>query len=426
MILFQLIEFLATLIECVVGISFNASLMGNSEIKLKQSILAALLLVVVVLGVNQYQLFSLLTTVIGIVGIAAGASVIYKIKAVDSLIISAGYLVLIHVIDFFSISLLGIALQDENFGGCVIAAYSLNRLAHIVLTKTLLLAIYCLFIRRFMGRIRLPVRKMWIGIILCAAVLYYLGELTFAGVGPHILITWSLQFLMLLIGMYAFIAYRSLVEEQNRASQTAEQAALLAQNYEDLVRRFSSSQIYYHDLKNHNLVLEGYLKTGKYEQAGEYLRQLRQSVNGVEPRTWTGIAVLDFLLACKQAEAKQKKIYFNIFSVPVSLKLTDQELAALFGNALDNAIEACEQLKEGTGWIRVDIRRIQEMVFIKIANSYLTPPRFEEERIVTSKKDLETHGWGMTSLQAVINRNNGSMSFRFDENQFTVVMSFFE
>lgn len=426
MILFHLIEFLATVIVYAIGISFNARVMGNPDIKLRQNISAALILAMAVFVVKQFRLFILLTTFLGIAGIAAGASVIYKIKVVDSGIISTGYLVLIHVIDFLSISLFGVLLRDENFGRSVIASYSWRRLAHIALTKTLLLAIYCFFIRRFIGRVRLHTRRMWLGILLCAAVLFYLGETTFSRATPHIFITWIMYFIMMLMGMYAITAYRCLLHERDNARQAQEQTALLAQNYEELVKRFRSSQIYYHDLKNHSLVLEAYLKTGMYEKAGAYLDQLRHSADGVEIGQWTGIAVLDFLLACKQAEAKAKKIYFNIYSEPVCLKLTDQELAALLGNALDNALEACEQMEAGSGWICINIRKIQEMVFIKIVNSCKSAPRIEEKRIVTSKKDQEEHGWGLASMKAVVDRHNGSMNFQFSHNQFTVVISFFD
>lgn len=425
MILCRLIEFPALVFECAIGISFNARVMGNSDIKIKQNILAALLLVITVLVMNQYRLFSFVTTVLGIVGIAAGASVIYKIKAVDSIIISAGYVLLIYVIDFLSIALLGLALRDENFASFVTASYSLKRLAHIVLTKTLLFAIYYFFIRRFMGLIRLPVRKMWTGLILCGAVVYYLGCLTFSRVSPHLFITWTLQFLLVLMGMYSISAYKSLHQERKKSSKAEEQTDMLAENYETLIQRFRSSQMHYHDMKNHNLVLEGYLRTGKYEKAEAYMKQLSSSVSSVEPGQWTGIGLLDFLLECKQREAKEKKIYFNIHSEPICLKLSNQELAALFGNALDNAIEACGQMEEGTGWIRVDIRRKQEMVFVKITNSSPSPPRYENGRIVSSKADLENHGWGWASMQAVVDRNSGAIDFEYGQCRFTVTMTLF-
>ena len=51
------------------------------------------------------------------------------------------------------------------------------------------------------------------------------------------------------------------------------------------------------------------------------------------------------------------------------IPLQPQEQMALFGNLLDNAIEACETLKEENRWIRLTIRKSHQLLMIKIENS---------------------------------------------------------
>ncbi len=51
------------------------------------------------------------------------------------------------------------------------------------------------------------------------------------------------------------------------------------------------------------------------------------------------------------------------------IPLQPQEQMALFGNLLDNAIEACEMLKEEDRWIRLTIRKSHQLLMIKIENS---------------------------------------------------------
>ena len=57
------------------------------------------------------------------------------------------------------------------------------------------------------------------------------------------------------------------------------------------------------------------------------------------------------LLNYKVSEAKKKEIRVAISSDQVTFELPDREITALFGNALDNAIEACEKVEEDKKWV---------------------------------------------------------------------------
>ena len=425
MIFFQMIEFLATFVECMIGVMFCSAVLKQEKIIWKGSAAGAGITTLVAWTVNQYQLFSMLTTVIGIVGIAITACMIYKLKWVDTFIFATLYLLLIHVIDFLSISSLSILFHDTTFGKKVIESYSNVRLYHILLSKGILLGIYALIVHRFFGNIRTSVRKITAGAILCTTAVYYLGKMTFKQSGAQDLILWLLLLVILLSVLYSSIQY---IEEMNSRScreLAGERNNLIAESYELLAQDYRNYQIYYHNIKNHMIVIKNYLFNHEFDKANAYMDELRLSEIREAPQKWTGIETLDILLDYKVREAQRKRIYIDIQADQLDLKLSEQEITALFGNALNNAIEGCEKLPEGRRWIRVVMRRKNEMSFINISNTFEGQPVVKNEQLFSSKTDKKAHGWGLESMMLIVQKYDGTLMVDYDDQEFNVCISFY-
>lgn len=425
MIFFQTVEFIATFAECMIGVLFCAAILRQEKAVWKGSVAGTGITTLMAWTVNQYQLFSILTTVIGIAGIAVTAAVVYKLKWIDTLIITTLYLLLIHVIDFLSISSLSILFNDTKFGKRVIESYSVFRLYHIFLSKGILLSIYGLIVKCFFNKIRTSVRKIMAGVILCSTAVYYLGKMTFRQSGAQNLILWLLLLMILLTVLYSSIQY---IEEMNSRScreLAGERNNLIAESYELLAQDYRNHQIYYHNIKNHMIVIKNYLSNHEYAKADAYMEQLELSEIREAPQKWTGIETLDILLDYKVREAREKKIYIDIQADQLNLKLSEQEITALFGNALNNAIEGCEKVPEGIRWIRVVMRKVDEMSFINISNTYEGQPIVKNGKLFSSKKDKKAHGWGLESMQLIVRKYDGTLMVDYDEQEFNICISFY-
>ena len=166
------------------------------------------------------------------------------------------------------------------------------------------------------------------------------------------------------------------------------------------------------------------MKNRDFDEAKEYVEQLN-SAEMQSPKQRTRISVLDILIEYKRKEAKAHKIHMDIIADFIELKLTEREIVALFGNLFDNAIEACSKIQDDSKWIRVVIRRVQEMIFIKIANSYIEQPILDENKFVSIKKGKRMHGLGMTSMKMIVEKYEGNIEVDYDSENFTVMISFF-
>ena len=92
------------------------------------------------------------------------------------------------------------------------------------------------------------------------------------------------------------------------------------------------------------MVLNDYLNRKDVDGAQAYLGSLTQDFEQILiSLVDTGNVALDTILTAKKIFAESKGIVFDMkVQVPVALAVAPMDVAAILGNALDNAIEAGE------------------------------------------------------------------------------------
>ena len=92
------------------------------------------------------------------------------------------------------------------------------------------------------------------------------------------------------------------------------------------------------------------------------------------------------------------------------------------GNLLDNALEAAGQAAEKEGrFIRLTIRRINQMLVIKVENSFSSQPVVKDGVLKTSKEENGLHGWGLKSAQTAAEKYDGTVQTSYAGNTFRAV-----
>ena len=90
--------------------------------------------------------------------------------------------------------------------------------------------------------------------------------------------------------------------------------------------------------------------------------------------------------------------------------MNDMEIAALFGNMLDNAIESVERVTDPEKrLIRLYVSAEKGFLRIRIENCCEEKLRFAGGLPVTTKQDRRYHGFGMKSMQHTVEKYGGSM-----------------
>ena len=100
-----------------------------------------------------------------------------------------------------------------------------------------------------------------------------------------------------------------------------------------------------HDMKNHIIALGGLLENKEWEKMRSYLKNMEEGAGIRTGEEVTGNQVVDALLEQKRKAAEEKNILWECdVQVPKSRCISEFDLCVLFGNILDNALEACERL----------------------------------------------------------------------------------
>lgn len=199
------------------------------------------------------------------------------------------------------------------------------------------------------------------------------------------------------------------------------------QKYEDLSLALEKNRELVHDIKNHYLVLKEYESTGDYEGLSQYLEEISKNFVKVNWQEHTGIRILDLILCQKRIEAERKQIDFELWTKPFSdLSLVDSEICALFGNLLDNAIEACERIDSGERKISIRIEKQKYLFFIEIWNTISEVPKKKGEGFLSSKANRDMHGYGLKSVKRIVDKYDSVISYKVEGKKFIVSVSFFD
>lgn len=172
----------------------------------------------------------------------------------------------------------------------------------------------------------------------------------------------------------------------------------------------------YHDLKNHLLVLRAQAKGGQEVQNS--ICALQDQITEYENYYHTGNDFLDVVIRDKAGTARKKQIDFcAVISFEDSAFLDPLDISTLFGNALDNAIEASEKLPEEKRLITVKANRIRDMLVIIVENN-TSPASSDLQK--TTKDDTFLHGFGLSNIQKAAQRYGGECSIQTDGELFVL------
>lgn len=201
---------------------------------------------------------------------------------------------------------------------------------------------------------------------------------------------------------------------------------LIRQNYLELEESYEQSRRLIHDMKNHFLILKNYEQQKNYEGIRDYLMEVEKSYKETTIHSWTGNHIVDLIIEQKHKLAKGKGIEYQVNIVPVqSWNLNDSELCSLFGNLLDNAIEACEKIENGDKTIWIEVKKQGQLLFIKVENTISEIPIMRNNRPISNKTDNKNHGYGVKNVDRIIKKYDGEILYQVKNNVFQVNITFF-
>ena len=207
--------------------------------------------------------------------------------------------------------------------------------------------------------------------------------------------------------------------DYEKKAQAAALADMREVYYQSLQREQTQVRTLRHDLRNHLNVISGLLDRGETNKAQDYLTELEASSALDRSERICENEIVNVVLASKNEDIKQQGIKADFqISLPARLPISDTDLCALFGNALDNAIEAAQKSEEKNIILRCKAEC--GIFMLRLENSLAGD---EHEDLSTTKKDKAHHGFGLAGMREIASQYNGILDAQVKENKFELIVS---
>ncbi len=186
--------------------------------------------------------------------------------------------------------------------------------------------------------------------------------------------------------------------------------------YQDKLKDGERIRSIYHDMKNHLLVLEGSQGT---ETTRQMAQQLRSQIADYEDYIHTGNDFLDIIIKDKAGKAREKQIDFSATIDFGGIDFIEPfDISTLFGNGIDNAIEASEKLPTEERVILIKAGKVQDFVSILIENNCMSVSGMDDNR--TTKADKFLHGFGISNIKKAAEKYGGTCTNSQADGKFTL------
>ncbi|MCM1268537.1 MAG: GHKL domain-containing protein [Bacteroidales bacterium] len=234
--------------------------------------------------------------------------------------------------------------------------------------------------------------------------LYYDQIFSYAG--------WGVLSALSLFAVVTFIfgMDRIWLEQKKNSRYQAQVAA-----YQMLEEQYSRAERLRHDLKNHVTALQGLWDEQAWERLGGYLEKMKDGAQFGINEEATGNRAVDALLYQKRQMAKEQNILWECeVQIPKHCPVNEFDLCVLFGNILDNALEACGRMQKGRWqpgaqpFIRVQAGMVKKCFLLEVKNS------------MDAAEKAAGDGIGLLNVRDVVRGHNGVMKVERKDGIFAV------
>ena len=162
-------------------------------------------------------------------------------------------------------------------------------------------------------------------------------------------------------------------------------------------------------------------------KGGVDLAELSEAVKIYDTAIKTGNDVIDTLLAEQSLHCNAHGINLTVIADASPLSFIPvNDMCSLFGNLMENAVEAAEQVPEKDNrLININIRPVAGQVFFCVENSYAEEPVMRGGLPLSTKKsEAGYHGYGVKSVKMIAEKYGGNFTLGAKDGIFRVSILF--
>ena len=228
--------------------------------------------------------------------------------------------------------------------------------------------------------------------------------------------------------IYFWQRYRFLLAERQKHFVEEQQVKAMKMRLEEAENFYGSIRKVRHEMKNHMANIKGLAGAGEYGEIEDYVRRMDETMQELEYKYVTGNVVTDVIINDKCRRAEKAGIRFDAdFRYGGEIPVFD--MGIILNNLLDNAIEACEKLETGKGFVRLSLKRKKQFLILYVENSFdgAVPVSKGSPLPPTTKQSIlpgiiTDHGIGLENVRDVAERYFGGVNIKVKGDVFHVTV----
>lgn len=219
-----------------------------------------------------------------------------------------------------------------------------------------------------------------------------------------------------LAGSLEFILIRQFLNDQD-AVFARSLDKMMAQYSEEVQELYANMRGWRHDYHDHLQALKAYLDNQDTAAARQYLNELEDKLDAVDPLVHSGNAMLDAIVNAKLTLAERLHIPVNekviVGNTPL---IKDVDLVVILGNLLDNAIEAIsEQPPHEKRQLRLYIGIVKQQFYISVTN---TRPADQVIDYQYASTKSDKRGLGIRRVNKLVAKYDGMINRQYEASVF--------
>lgn len=265
---------------------------------------------------------------------------------------------------------------------------------------------------------------IWFFLILSTSMLAIFLIFTFAYNGTTIFmynLSVICSFGFLFSTFFTLYLYEHMIKQTeiiNKQQVYKQQVSSQAKHFDEILITQKELKKFRHDLKNHLIVLNAFFENNETEKGTQYIQNIINELKNQKVIKETGNTALDAILSTKAAIAASKNISFTTnIQIPENLPVDAVDICVIFGNALDNAIEACDRVSDTKKKISLTLVYQNAAMFCKIVN---TAPQKKKNKLMTAKTDKKNHGFGLENIRTTLAKYNSEPVIEYNDTEFVL------
>lgn len=351
----------------------------------------------------------------------ANAMLLYEDSIMNKIFYSFMYIVIVLISDPV---LVGMSYLSKIYTYNDLFNNETGRIVGMIISKVLYFWIAIILARILKKKVQELPLKYWISILLTPIIsimlLYGITIPLLEHEDSDIIILYIISIfgiVYLNVSMFNFFESYSKQIKLSFMETVAEREKI---NYQSQYLIYQDMKHLKHDFKNELEMLNSLISERKYETAENHIAELSDYIDKTCALCYTGNEAVDSLINIKISSAKMYNIKvitkMNTLSVPTE---NSMELCRIFGNALDNAIEACCKINEADRFICISIKEVDDVILIEISNS---SKYVDTSNLISTKAQKGIHGYGIQSICSSVTRMGGTYNFKYNGSAFIFKM----